>query len=60
MILIGRPVAEIPSYVDEFTNAWNRILSPHAMPEYRRESTKRMLKDFLLKLAEGAEPGIYE
>ena len=60
MILIGRPVAEIPSYVDEFTNAWNRILSPHAMPEYRRESTKRMLKDFLLKIAEGAEPGIYE
>ena len=60
MILIGRAVAEIPSYVDEFTNAWNRILSPHAMPEYRRESTKRMLKDFLLKIAEGAEPGIYE
>lgn len=60
MILIGKPISEIASHIDEFTSAWDRILSPHAMPQYRRESTRRMLSDFLIKLSEGAEPGIYE
>lgn len=60
MILIGKPISEIASHIDEFTSAWDRILSPHAMPQYRRESTWRMLSDFLIKLSEGAEPGIYE
>ena len=60
MILIGKTIKEIPDYIDEFTSAWNKILSPHAMPEYRRESTRRMLKDFLVKIADGSEPGIYE
>ena len=57
-MLIGKAVSDIPSLTDGFLTAWDGILSPHAMPTYRRESTKRMLSYFLDKISEGAEPGI--
>lgn len=58
-MLIGRKIEELPAMADEFTSQWDKILSPHAMPEYRRESTKRMLSYFLNQIAQGAE-GIIE
>lgn len=60
MILIGKHIEELPSLVEEFTSAWDGILSPHAMPKYRRESTRRMLSYFLERIAAGAESGIIE
>lgn len=57
-MLIGKAVSDIPALKDGFLTAWDGILSPHAMPTYRRESTKRMLSYFLDKISEGAEPGI--
>ncbi len=59
-ILIGRSLDEIPFLIDEFTAAWDKIISPHAMPLYRRESTKRMLSYFLERLAGNAESGLVE
>ena len=59
-LLIGLKVEEIPDHIAEFAKAWDGIISPHAMPEYRRNSTRRMIVSFLEKLAHGAEPGIYE
>ena len=57
-MLIGKAVSDIPALKDGFLTAWDGFLSPHAMPTYRRESTKRMLSYFLDKISEGAEPGI--
>lgn len=60
MILIGLKLEEISDHIGEFTKAWDAIISPHAMPEWRRNSTRRMLTYFLERLAYGAEEGILE
>lgn len=57
-IMIGLRLEEIPDSIGRFTDAWNAIISPHAMPEWRRAGTRRMLTYFLEKLSSGAEPGI--
>ena len=57
-ILRGHMVEEIPSLKESFLSAWNDAISPHAMPEYRRHTTHRMLDYFLSEIARGAEPGI--
>ncbi len=59
-LIIGLRLDEITDHIGEFTKAWDAIISPHAMPEWRRASTRRMLTFFLEKLACGAEPGIFE
>ncbi len=46
-ILIGRSINEIDSIRDEFLDAWNNVISPHAMAEWRRGTTRRMLSSFL-------------
>ncbi len=59
-MLIGKQIGELPSLVDEFTSAWDKIISPHAMPKYRRATTKRLLSYFIGEIARGREPGIIE
>ena len=59
-ILIGRRVSELPQLKEDFLNAYNNIISPHAMPGWRRNSTRRMLSYFLDKIVEGAKPGEIE
>lgn len=46
-ILIGRKTSEIDSVREEFLDAWNNVISPHAMADWRRGSTRRMLSYFL-------------
>ena len=46
-ILIGKNISEIDSCREEFLDAWNNVISPHAMPEWRRGTTRRMLSSFL-------------
>jgi CO/xanthine dehydrogenase FAD-binding subunit len=46
-LLIGKPAEDLPSMLPSFLAEYDRILSPHAMPEFRREATKRMLAHFL-------------
>ncbi|MGD1832901.1 MAG: FAD binding domain-containing protein [Sphaerochaetaceae bacterium] len=50
-ILIGTHAREIANKIPEILSAYDAILSPHAMPEYRRSSTRRMLHYFLTKAA---------
>ena len=57
-IIRGRKIDEIPSLKEDFLSAWNDAISPHAMPEYRRHTTRRMLEYFLDEISRGAEPGI--
>ncbi len=45
--IIGRHVDEIPALLEPFLDSYDGILSPHAMPAYRRLSTRRMLRHFL-------------
>ena len=40
--------AELPAFLD----AWNEALSPHAMPQYRRNTTRRMLEHFITSALE--------
>jgi len=54
-LLEGKNVKEIHSVLEQFLDAYDAILSPHAMPTYRRLSTRRMLAHFLTEVATGAQ-----
>ncbi len=55
-ILIGKKLSELVGCKEEFLDAWNGVISPHAMPEYRRNTTRRMLSFFIDALIAG-HPG---
>lgn len=56
-ILVGKKLSELNACKEEFLDAWNGVISPHAMPEYRRNTTRRMLGFFIDALAAGHAPG---
>ena len=48
-LLIGKKItAEI---TEEVINAFDKVISPRAMPEFRREATRRMIRRFLTEAA---------
>lgn len=57
-MLKGHMIGELKDLEEGFLEAWNNAISPHAMPLYRRNTTRRMLDSFISAIAEGAEPGI--
>ncbi len=59
-ILIGKTLSEFEGVEDEFLDAWNNVISPHAMAEYRRNTTRRMLKYFIDELRSGHPEGRVE
>ncbi len=59
-ILIGKKLEELPLVKDEFLDAWNNVISPHAMAEYRRNSTRRMLSYVIDQLVSGHKEGRIE
>ena len=60
-LLIGCKVSELPEKKDAFIREWTeKVISPHAMPEYRKNATARMLNYFIDALAAGHEPGRVE
>ena len=59
-ILIGKKLSELPQVKEEFLDAWNGVISPHAMPEDRRNTTRRMLAYFIDALASGHPEGRVE
>lgn len=59
-LLIGKPIFDLPSLVEDFVDAWDGVISPHAMPEFRRATTKNMLRYFLLECAKLPKSGIIE
>jgi len=59
--LIGCSVDELPAKKNEFLDKWvNEVIAPHAMPEYRKNSTRRMLEYFIDALAAGHPEGRVE
>ena len=59
-LLIGKKLTELTAVREEFLDAWNGVISPHAMPEYRRNTTRRMLAYFIDALAAGHPEGRVE
>lgn len=59
-ILIGKKVEELADVKESFLNAWNDVIAPHAMPEYRRNTTRRMLSYFIDALIAGHAAGRVE
>ena len=59
-LLTKRQISEIPEIADDFIAAWDRAISPHAMPVYRRNTTSRMLLHFLEALQDEERSGIIE
>lgn len=59
-ILKGHGVDEMDSLMPAILEGWNNAISPHAMPEYRRATTRRMLEHFLSSIAAHQEGGIIE
>ena len=57
-ILKGHATGEIPELLPSFLSAWDSAISPHAMPLYRRNTTKRMLSYFLTAINNGDDEGI--
>ncbi len=50
--LIGVSLPEMRKQTSAFLDGYNEIISPHAMPEYRRVSTRNMLEHFLHAVVE--------
>lgn len=44
-ILIGKELT--PSLIEDVINGFDNVISPRAMPEFRREATRRMIRRFL-------------
>lgn len=60
-MLIGASLAELKDRKAAFIEEWTKnVISPHAMPEYRRNTTARMLEHFIDAIADGHEPGRVE
>ncbi len=59
-LVVGKKLGELTDVKEQFLNAWNGVISPHAMPEYRRNTTRRMLAYFLDALAAGHAAGRVE
>lgn len=59
-MLIGKKVEELASVKESFLDAWNNVIAPHAMPEYRRNTTRRMLSYFIDALIAGHPAGRVE
>lgn len=57
LLLVGKKLEELPSLKDSFLDAWDKVICPHAMPEYRRNTTRRMLSYFIDQVASGAPEG---
>lgn len=50
-LLIGLEVSRLPEHLERVLDAYDAILSPQAMPRYRRSTTRRMLAHFLTEVA---------
>jgi CO/xanthine dehydrogenase FAD-binding subunit len=50
-LLIGTHIDQIEEKIPTLLDAYDAILSPHAMPQYRRSTTRRMLEHFLREVA---------
>ncbi len=59
-ILVGHRTDELPLLKNEFLDAWNNVISPHAMAQYRRNSTRRMLEYFIDAISSGHPEGRIE
>ena len=59
-LLIGKTLEQLPEAKGAFLDAWNDVISPHAIPEYRRNTTRRMLEYFIDQLAAGHPAGRIE
>ena len=60
-LLIGHKVEELPELKGAFLDAWcNEVIKPHAIPEYRRNATRRMLEYFIDALVAGHTEGRVE
>ncbi len=46
-IIIGNTLDKLNSVIPTFVAEWDKVISPHAMPEYRRATTARLLTHFL-------------
>ena len=52
-ILIGKKIT--PDVIEDVIAAFDQVISPRAMPEFRREATRRMIRRFLTEAAK--KPG---
>ena len=48
-ILIGKKITD--EIIEEVIAAFDKVISPRAMPEFRREATRRMIRRFLTEAA---------
>jgi CO/xanthine dehydrogenase FAD-binding subunit len=49
--IIGRNIKDVKDFLPSFLDAYDKVISPHAMPEYRRHVTRNMLERFLSECA---------
>ena len=60
-LLIGKKLSELSAVKEAFLTEWcSNVIAPHAMPEYRRNTTRRLLAYFIDALSNGHEEGRIE
>lgn len=50
-LIRGHRLEELEGILPSFLDSWNSAISPHAMPEYRRATTRRMLEHLIMEAA---------
>ena len=59
-LVVGQRLEDIQAILPGFLAAWDAAISPHAMPQYRRNTTRRMLEHFLTTVATAPQEGVIE
>ena len=59
-LVVGQSLDDIQAILPGFLAAWDAAISPHAMPQYRRNTTRRMLEHFLTTVATAPQEGVIE
>lgn len=54
-LVIGKKLETLTENIDDIVKGWDGVISPHAMPQYRRGTTGRLLRAFLSWVA--TKPG---
>ncbi len=58
-IAIGLKLDELAAKASEISGAFDKVISPRAMPEFRREATRRMIEFFIDKVSKNSYKKFY-
>lgn len=58
--VIGKKLSDYPAWLPGFLADYDKVISPHAMPQYRRRVTRNMLEHFVTECAKHPEDAVID